>query len=912
MFIERIHIERIAPVACMVCLWAILAGAAHAQTPVGTDIRNHAWGAYELRTGDRDTSRSDTTTTTVTPPSGVPRLVLDKRADRATAAPGTEIAYTLIIANEGTTAATSVLVVDTLPTGTSFSSASSGGSAAGGVVTWNIASLPIAARDTLSLMVRVDATMISGTVRNQASARCYERSDTLSNVVTTTITGYIATELGLLASPRAVAGNGRDSALITATITDAAGAPPVDGTIVLLRTTHGSFADGADTISVGTAGGSATAVLRSEVVTGATISSTVHGTFVNAAGRTLHDSVPVAFFMGAVAGRIHSATAGTWVAGIHVQLFDADVVVGDDTTDDDGGYIIPVSTRGAYTIVATYTNSFGDRTEVRFSVFAEASPTSGVAASNPENGIAGYVLDRSSTTPIRESGIRVVVRALGASAGGQDLVTTTNTAGFYSLDGMAPGRYEITVDDPRYRGSATVNDTAAGALMLDAHVMVAEIPHLEITIAGTKRIVEIGDAVGYTMTVTNKSRTLPLVPTWIADTLPPGFGYAADKAILDSLPAGGPMGTGRVVRWNLPDTLRPMQSVTLRAMAIVGPSAIDGDGVHHVQAAALGIARDTVWSLPASATVIVRPGVFTDHAIVLGRVFYDADGDGVQDRGEAGVAGVELWMEDGTRVVTGDAGTYSLPDVVPGDRVLRINTLTLPRGSTLVAHGSAFAGDARSRFVVVTRGGVARADFAVMPPSQMSFELLPHDAAIDRPDGTATIGYVVRQHAATGTSAITLRDTLPAGLAFDLTSVTINDSVIALPAGRTRSLLLQLQHALHGGADTIRVRVVADSDGVGRSIEVRPHLHLIYPTGPDMVISPRDLSFLSPGPVDGYGYALAAATGHGAVIAQAKPAGVSPAAHRAIIKCGLGHDPAAASACQLFDDHDTLTERVQG
>src|ERR1035438_4607854 len=41
--------------------------------------------------------------------------------------------------------------------------------------------------------------------------------------------------------------------------------------------------------------------------------------------------------------------------------------------------------------------------------------------------------------------------------------------------------------------------------------------------------------------------------------------------------------------------------------------------------------------------------------------------------GEVGVKGVELWMEDGTRITTGDDGKFSLPNVKPGQHVLRVN-----------------------------------------------------------------------------------------------------------------------------------------------------------------------------------------------------------------------------------------------
>ena len=71
------------------------------------------------------------------PPGLAPGLTIVKSA-AATVPSGTQLTYTITYGNSGTAAATGVVVAETIPVGTSFVSATSGGTHAAGVVTWNI------------------------------------------------------------------------------------------------------------------------------------------------------------------------------------------------------------------------------------------------------------------------------------------------------------------------------------------------------------------------------------------------------------------------------------------------------------------------------------------------------------------------------------------------------------------------------------------------------------------------------------------------------------------------------------------------------------------------------------------------------------------------------------------------------
>ena len=93
-----------------------------------------------------------------------PGLTLTKSAP-TTVATGKNLTYTITYGNTAVVAAPSVSIADTIPAGTTFVSATNGGSVVNGVVTWNIGTVPAGSSGlTVSFTVLVPAT--SGTVNN--------------------------------------------------------------------------------------------------------------------------------------------------------------------------------------------------------------------------------------------------------------------------------------------------------------------------------------------------------------------------------------------------------------------------------------------------------------------------------------------------------------------------------------------------------------------------------------------------------------------------------------------------------------------------------------------------------------------------------------------------------------------------
>ena len=96
---------------------------------------------------------------TIVPLDAAPDLLITKTDGVTSAVPGDSLNYTLDISNVGNQDATGVLLTDTLPTGTTFASASDGGAETApgsGIVTWPVVSLAAGASFTRTVSVTVD------------------------------------------------------------------------------------------------------------------------------------------------------------------------------------------------------------------------------------------------------------------------------------------------------------------------------------------------------------------------------------------------------------------------------------------------------------------------------------------------------------------------------------------------------------------------------------------------------------------------------------------------------------------------------------------------------------------------------------------------------------------------------------
>ncbi|MFZ4622321.1 MAG: OmpA family protein, partial [Bacteroidota bacterium] len=236
------------------------------------------------------------------------------------------------------------------------------------------------------------------------------------------------------------------------------------------------------------------------------------------------------------------------------------------------------------------------------------------------------------------------------------------------------------------------------------------ISYLKVTKTAIRKIVEIGDVATYVVRVTNTSPTSYARDIQLLDKIPFGFKYVNGSSFIDSLRITDPTGKKELL-WLLKDSLPAGASIQFIYRLIVGAGAVDGNGINTAQAFGVSQFGSPLVSAEVKERVEVRRGVFTTHGLIIGKVFYDDNRNRYQDSNEVGVKNVELMMEDGTRILTGDDGKYSVPDVLPGEHVVRVRTHTLPKDAALEMGYNDFARDSTSRFVNLTESGIARVDF---------------------------------------------------------------------------------------------------------------------------------------------------------------------------------------------------------
>ena len=324
-------------------------------------------------------------------------------------------------------------------------------------------------------------------------------------------------------------------------------------------------------------------------------------------------------------------------------------------------------------------------------------------------------------------------------------VLTTGADGAYRFPLVAPSVYRLQVVPPTpYAFPSTLATSLQPAeRLVDAGSYGAQFTitaesepvHLDIPLdadsragffiekTASRRTVELGEFVDYQIKIKNVTGQL-LGRIRVNDRLPTGFAYLRGSARIDGrstrydgsvLPE--PEGkVGPALVFNV-GSLNDAAVLTLTYRVRVGPGALRGDGINRAQATTAGPLPKL--SNESSALVQVLPGVFSDRGFLLGNVYADCNDNRERDDGEPGIAGVRLYLEDGTHVTTDRLGRYSLYGLKPQTHVLKLDRTSLPFNvgapgeAQLALLANRNAGDAGSRFIDMKNGELQRADFAV-------------------------------------------------------------------------------------------------------------------------------------------------------------------------------------------------------
>ncbi len=195
-----------------------------------------------------------------------------------------------------------------------------------------------------------------------------------------------------------------------------------------------------------------------------------------------------------------------------------------------------------------------------------------------------------------------------------------------------------------------------------------------------------GQLVPYVITVAN-GVAVNLTDVTVVDRFPAGFRYVEGSARLDGEPRE-PVAAGRELAWT-GLTVTPDQRHTLMLLLAVGSGVSEGEFVNRAQAISALTGR--VLSGEAQATVRIVPDPALDCTDVIGKVFDDANRNGLQDEGELGLPQVRLATARGLLATTDSFGRFHITcAITPHESrgtnfVLKLDDRTLPsgyRGST--------------------------------------------------------------------------------------------------------------------------------------------------------------------------------------------------------------------------------------
>jgi len=210
-----------------------------------------------------------------------------------------------------------------------------------------------------------------------------------------------------------------------------------------------------------------------------------------------------------------------------------------------------------------------------------------------------------------------------------------------------------------------------------------------VAITKTTSLVNVtrGQMVPYTIMVRN-TMSVTLTDLAIVDTLPPGFKYVEGSGRYDGNPVE-PVRNGREVRWENVQLI-PNQQHTIKLLAVVGAGVSEGQYVNQAQMAT-GLTGGYASGV-ATATVRVVPDPTFDCTDIIGKVFDDANLNGIQDGNEKGLGGVRVVSARGLIMKTDEYGRFhvscaAVPNELRGSNfILKLDERSLPSGYRLTTN----------------------------------------------------------------------------------------------------------------------------------------------------------------------------------------------------------------------------------
>jgi large repetitive protein len=456
------------------------------------------------------------------------------------------------------------------------------------------------------------------------------------------------------------------------------------------------------------------------------------------------------------------------LGGITVRLFNtAGILVGTTQTAADGSYRFEGLAPGAYTVEQVQPAGYGSSTPDRVAVTVGTLADSQVDFGETLIAVNGVVYDALARTPVQGAVVAIVgpagfdpaIHLEGGATAGQILTGTDGLYAFRLLPGAPAGDYRFTVAPPATTYSpvwpSRLIVPCAQVLMVPTGVAITSVQTngtppvpsaptscstggqttayftsvrlvpgsssdvannhlpidpvltglLRVTKSTPQTLVTRGSLVVYTISVINAGAfAVPNVE--VIDRLPAGFAYRTGTAQVDSVDSEPQVRAGREMVWG-GLTVPAGQTRSISFVLAVGANVPEGDHVNQALAGITGSAAQV--SNVGEATVRLMPDVDFDCTDVIGKVYDDRNGNGRQDEGELGLAGVRVATPNGLLITTDSEGRYHIvciviPNAERGSNVaIKLDVRTLPTGYRITTENP--------EVVRATRGRVVRVNF---------------------------------------------------------------------------------------------------------------------------------------------------------------------------------------------------------
>ncbi len=252
----------------------------------------------------------------------------------------------------------------------------------------------------------------------------------------------------------------------------------------------------------------------------------------------------------------------------------------------------------------------------------------------------------------------------------------------WTMGDVAPGdsvsvALTVRVSD-QVRDTVTVRNVAVvaaanapPAAALSAPVVLVGLLPNQLGLQKSADVLEVGlgETVPYTLVLQNTGDN-PLGDLRVVDSLPEGGRYATGSALgADSVHVDG-----RVLTFFWSGPLAPGASHTVRyQVAIVSAEqqVIENRAYATAEGGGVTAPMQVAW-------VRLRSSWPLETRAVIGKAWLDRNGDGVQSGDEPGVAGLDVWTDDGEVATTDADGKFSFQNVRAGGHAFRLDPATVP------------------------------------------------------------------------------------------------------------------------------------------------------------------------------------------------------------------------------------------